>query len=93
MDRKAQRKVSNPIAHAQLVAQQIAISLGQRTGTGPLSVGVMAVKPAGAGEAGGETKGHFLEEVEINDYPQQARWKVRSFGAVSLLIFRFCGPL
>eukprot|EP00300_Choanocystis_sp_HF-7_P002771 c12105_g1_i1.p2 GENE.c12105_g1_i1~~c12105_g1_i1.p2 ORF type:complete len:198 (+),score=59.05 c12105_g1_i1:44-595(+) len=93
MDRKVQlqqKKIANPVAHAQQVAQQIAMSLAQRTGTTPMPVGVMTptatLNPA---VPAGSEKGHFLEEVEINDYPQQARWKVTKRGALGELVDRY----
>jgi len=29
--------------------------------------------------SGGASGSHFVEEIEINDYPREARWKVRNF--------------
>lgn len=49
---------------ATMKAQQIAMMLDR---------GIKKKKIEAAEKSG---KGHFVEELEINDYPQQARWKV-----------------
>jgi hypothetical protein len=61
--------VSTQVLFAQQAAQKIAMNLG-------LAVPKPVVGVAGAPGAVPAT-GHFLEEIEINDYPLNARTKVR----------------
>lgn len=67
--------------HAQAVAQRIAQSLGLPQVAAPMPIpGVAAPVSATA---------HHLEELEINDYPQNARWKVTRRNALLEVIDRY----
>eukprot|EP00299_Pterocystis_sp_00344_P019788 c9789_g1_i3.p1 GENE.c9789_g1_i3~~c9789_g1_i3.p1 ORF type:complete len:750 (-),score=218.64 c9789_g1_i3:29-2278(-) len=68
----------DPMAQAHAIAQRIASSLGLAT--------VPANKPGGLPLT---ANGHFLEELEINDYPQQARWKATRRGSLNEITDRY----
>mmetsp|Transcript_27558 Transcript_27558/g.38040 ORF Transcript_27558/g.38040 Transcript_27558/m.38040 type:complete len:531 (-) Transcript_27558:118-1710(-) len=82
---------SNPmIAAAQAAAAQIAAHQSQAAGVLSTNLSSSALSQAqqkaaayaaslgggAGGTAGGEMEQHFESELEINDFPQQARWKV-----------------
>ena len=79
---EAQRQAREATATAAAKAAAIAAQLSRgKAGTG----GSSGSAHGGVG-ADGEEKRAFFSEVEINDYPQHARWKVTHKGALDSVI-------
>lgn len=79
---EAQRQAREATAAAAAKAAAIAAQLSRgKAGTG----GSSGSAPGGVG-VDGEEKRAFFSEIEINDYPQHARWKVTHKGALDSVI-------
>lgn len=71
---------------AQLLAQKFMQSRPSAGGSGAAIQPLVGVGIVGASGGPSEEKRAFSAEVEINDYPQHARWKVTHKGALDQII-------
>lgn len=79
--------VSNPeggvaLSAAAAAAAALSARLSNGTGSAPVSASNVALTAVASTAGSGDVNGEFEAELEINDYPQHARWRVTHANAL-----------